>query len=211
MSVKVTTHLWHSELEGSALLIGLALADHANDGGDGIEAGRKYLAWKTGLSERTVSSFLADFRSRGWLEIMEQPAPGRATCYKLHYDRIPKKSRYPIRASHDNAKGANSAPDGPKGEKSALVEATSANSAHERAQNGSNPLHPILNHTTTKYGEKTTAKGANSAPFDAMSGSPRDPTTKAWLELPDAQLTTAELKARDRYREQLKKSESNVA
>jgi len=67
MSVRATTWAWEQDVDGTALLLLLAIADRADDDGV-IWQSQKTLAAKTRTSERTVRRTLAALEERGLLE-----------------------------------------------------------------------------------------------------------------------------------------------
>lgn len=86
MSIKVMTEVWeHSQQEGGALLVLLALADHANDQGY-CWPSVPTLAKKARLSERHVRRILSDLQETGELEI--EARTGRSNYYRVVTPRM---------------------------------------------------------------------------------------------------------------------------
>jgi len=86
MSIKVMTEVWeHSQQEGGALLVLLALADHANDQGY-CWPSVPTLAKKARLSERHIRRILSDLQNTGELEI--EARTGRSNYYRVITPRI---------------------------------------------------------------------------------------------------------------------------
>ena len=67
------TRVWeHASVKGSALLLLLAIADHAHDDGTGAWPSQKTLATKTRLSVRQVRRLLEQLEARGELRVVER-------------------------------------------------------------------------------------------------------------------------------------------
>lgn len=91
MSVEQISLVWKSGLCGNELTIGLALADHADDDGGKVFPSKAHLAWKTGMSERTVQRYLREFRSKGYIEVIRDATQHRPTEYRLIAINLPAK------------------------------------------------------------------------------------------------------------------------
>jgi hypothetical protein len=73
MSIKCMTRVWeHSRMKGSALLLELAIADHAHDDGSGAWPSQETLAKKTRLSVRQVRRLLDILVAAGELTLEER-------------------------------------------------------------------------------------------------------------------------------------------
>lgn len=84
MSVYATSHVWgHSRLKGDALFLLIAIADEANDSGE-CWPGRKHLANKTRLTERSVQSLTRVLLNSGELEIAQEAhGPGNPRILRV--------------------------------------------------------------------------------------------------------------------------------
>lgn len=84
MSIKYMQRVWAvKELKGGALLLMLALADHANDAGE-CWPSQKHLAEKARLEERQVRRVIGVLVKEGHVAIKERRADhGRKTKYQL--------------------------------------------------------------------------------------------------------------------------------
>jgi hypothetical protein len=83
MSIKIMTAVWeHSSQSGNSLLLLLALADFANDGGicwPSVET----LATKARVSDRTVQRMIQKLIAEGELEIVEKGGGRRSHRYRV--------------------------------------------------------------------------------------------------------------------------------
>lgn len=88
--------VWWLDLTHSKRMMLLALADHAHDDGTQCYPGVRYLAWKTGYSERQVRRILASLEANGLIAAQGEKLGGRghATEYHLHFEKGSKKSPY---------------------------------------------------------------------------------------------------------------------
>jgi hypothetical protein len=87
MSVKVMALVWdHYPRGGGELLTALALADHADHGGQNVRPGITGLARKTRQSERTVQNHLAQMCEDRWLVPVRylRGGYGHATEYRVN-------------------------------------------------------------------------------------------------------------------------------
>lgn len=124
MSIRVMSEVWdRSTQKGAALLLLLALADHANDKGDGIRVGRARMKAKIrAKSLRTVDALTAKLCESGELTQTHKGGngPGDVHQYRVNVARLgqspgrPQVIRKgaeiaPIGEGVDGAKGAESA------------------------------------------------------------------------------------------------------
>lgn len=93
MSVKLMAQVWTLDLGHSQQWLLLALADHAHDDGQ-THPGVRYLAWKTGYSERQVQRILHDLTNAKLLIERETATQHRATLYELNLQAAPTKAPY---------------------------------------------------------------------------------------------------------------------
>jgi hypothetical protein len=84
MSVKVMNHVWHhSRQSGGALLVLLAIADHASDDGGNAWPSLPTLALKARLSERQVVNVLHRLEGAGEIVIDRGRGRGRINHYRV--------------------------------------------------------------------------------------------------------------------------------
>lgn len=96
MSGKVGGQVWELELDRPKKWVLLAMADNAHDDGSKCFPGVRYLAWKTGYSERQVQRIIRGLCSDGLLTPVAYIGGGRghATEYKINVEKGVKKSSY---------------------------------------------------------------------------------------------------------------------
>ena len=84
MSIKVSSWVWeHSEQKGTALLVMLAIADHAHDDGAGAYPSVATLARKARTTPRNVKMLLRRLQDDGELEILFNAGPNRVNVYRV--------------------------------------------------------------------------------------------------------------------------------
>ena len=87
MSIKVMEWVWeHSPAKGSALLVLLAIADHANADGTGAWPSLESLSNKTRLSERSVRYILRDLEGLGCITTERQQGPYGVNAYTVNLE-----------------------------------------------------------------------------------------------------------------------------
>jgi hypothetical protein len=91
MSIRVMTAIWeYSSHKGAALLLMLAIADHASDDGTNAYPSVRRLAQRTRLSERTVQRTIQECEASGEL-VVNRPdtREHRPNYYTIRLDRLP--------------------------------------------------------------------------------------------------------------------------
>lgn len=84
MSIKVQSFVWeNSKAKGSALLLLLAIADHAHDDGDGAYPSVETLAAKCRQSERNTQRLLRELEAMGEIVIKDQAGPRGCNVYLI--------------------------------------------------------------------------------------------------------------------------------
>jgi hypothetical protein len=84
VSIKVSTYVWeYSEHKGTALLLMLAIADHAHDDGGGAYPSIATLARKARTSERNVKLLLPKLEGSGELEVRRSKGPRGTNLYRV--------------------------------------------------------------------------------------------------------------------------------
>lgn len=84
MSILVMTDVWaHSKSKGSALLLLLAIADHAHDDRSGAYPAIETLARKVRMSARNVQMLIRQLEARGELSVELNAGPHRANLYTV--------------------------------------------------------------------------------------------------------------------------------
>lgn len=84
MSIKVMTQVWAtSRMKGSALLLLLAIADHAHDDGGGAYPSVATLADKTRMKERQTRELIAVLERSGELEVERNAGPHGVNLYRV--------------------------------------------------------------------------------------------------------------------------------
>ena len=84
MSIRVLNWVWaNSAQKGSALLLLLAIADHAHDDGGGAYPSIQTLATKTRLTSRAVQVLLKKLEASGELRIERRSGPHRVNTYAI--------------------------------------------------------------------------------------------------------------------------------
>ena len=88
--------VWELDIPAEQQTVLLALADHAHDDGTSSHPGVRYLAWKVGMSERTVQRVLAVLRDRSIINPVANATGGRGrpTVYFIDIDQAPKKEPF---------------------------------------------------------------------------------------------------------------------
>jgi len=94
MSIKQMALVWEHEFTANELLVMLALADHANDEGGSIYPALGRVAWKTGLSRRTVQRYVSDLRKRKVLKIVKHAEDSTPNEYRIQWQYAEKKPPY---------------------------------------------------------------------------------------------------------------------
>lgn len=92
MSIRVMAQVWDYEWEPTVQLTVLALADWANDEGGHIFPTIDLVAWKVGVSERTIQRIFAQLRKDGVLVTVKKAFHHRPAEYRLNLSRGVKKS-----------------------------------------------------------------------------------------------------------------------
>lgn len=70
MSVRIMAKVWELQLPQPLKLLALAMADWADDHGEGIYPSIAYIAWKVGATERTIQRQLRTLERSGILEVV---------------------------------------------------------------------------------------------------------------------------------------------
>lgn len=84
MSIKVTSWVWeNSKAKGSALLLLLAIADHAHDDGDNAYPSVETLTAKCRQSERNTQRLLRELEKAGEIVIKDQAGPHGCNVYQI--------------------------------------------------------------------------------------------------------------------------------
>lgn len=95
MSAKILGQVFDRAVEGNTQLVLLALADHAEHDGTQVRPGVARIAWKTGLSERTVRGIVGRLRRDGVLvTVRTGGGSGHPTEYRLDLDALPLKRSF---------------------------------------------------------------------------------------------------------------------
>jgi Helix-turn-helix domain len=76
MSIKLSSLVWELNLPSSKKFVLLAFADHSNDDGVCFPSVRR-VAWKCGISERSVQRMIAEFKARGLIKPLGKTTGGR--------------------------------------------------------------------------------------------------------------------------------------
>ena len=136
MSIRVQSHIWLCDLPPNELVFLQAIGDCADD--DYLaHPSWSYLAWKTGLSRRTVAMFVKKFRENGTLTPVGAITRG-GVVYHIRLDALPQKQpwrlkRKPWRTDGEST-GATAAPVVQVASPSRLVQtATSTGAKHDSA------------------------------------------------------------------------------
>ena len=107
MSIKVMEWVWTNSLaKGSALLLLLAIADHANADGTGAWPSLESLSNKTRLSERSVRYILRDLEGLGCITTEPQQGPHGTNAYTVNLEGAK------IAGATQRQEGGNPAPKG---------------------------------------------------------------------------------------------------
>src|SRR3990167_3610158 len=84
MSIKVMSHIWATSAhKGSALLLLLAIADHAHDDGGGAYPSIETLAAKIRMGKRNVIYLLKTLEKSGELAVNRDSGPNGANLYQI--------------------------------------------------------------------------------------------------------------------------------
>ena len=87
--------VWDADLPPAQKSVALALADHGNDEGYRVYPSVGRVAWKTGLSTRTVERAIAGLVALGVLEPLSGQRGGATSVrYRMHVDRLPAREPY---------------------------------------------------------------------------------------------------------------------
>lgn len=112
------SQVWRLDVDHTRRIILLALSDHADDDGNNIYPSIGYLAWKTGMSERTVQYTLRDLENQGCLTIVHKATQHHPRVYRLDLSALSRKPPYQrsdqsgVQNLHpsEDSRGAKSAP-----------------------------------------------------------------------------------------------------
>lgn len=94
MSIEVQTAIWRSGLASTEMLVALALGDWADDEGKGIYPSLDRVAWKCGLSYRTIQRTVQLFLEIGVLRTVREPNGRRPGEYAMCVESLPEKAPY---------------------------------------------------------------------------------------------------------------------
>lgn len=93
MSVKVMGAVWELAVPLTDKLVLLGFADHADDSGFCFPSYAR-VAWKCGISERTVARCVARFKRLGLVEVVSDAFAGRTQRLKIRADKGAKLSPF---------------------------------------------------------------------------------------------------------------------
>jgi hypothetical protein len=111
MSIKCMDRVWsHSRSKGSALLLLLAIADHAHDDGTGAWPSQETLARKTRMSVRQVRRLLDLLAAGGELTIEERPGDTARLTVLVRGDNLSDLPAQDVRGDHADADALNVRP-----------------------------------------------------------------------------------------------------
>lgn len=89
MSIRVMTQVWdRSQHKGSALLVLLAIADHAHDDGGGAFPSIRALAAKVRMSERQTQRLIDTLAQSGELQVTAGGGPRGVHLYRVRLDQL---------------------------------------------------------------------------------------------------------------------------
>jgi hypothetical protein len=81
--------VFYTELPAHLKLTLLALADHANDDGEGVRVGQERLAKKVGASVRGVRRHVIELRELGYLEKLERRGSHGVDRHRIAVEKLP--------------------------------------------------------------------------------------------------------------------------
>lgn len=93
MSGLLAGRVWHSDLPSLLKPLAACLADEGNDRGEGIYPSIAYLAWKLGISERSVQRGMARLRQIGVIREVNKKKFGRilVPVYFMDISSLPRR------------------------------------------------------------------------------------------------------------------------
>ena len=106
---------WGLDVDPATTAVLVALADHGDDHGNRVFPSVGYLAWKTGLHERTVQRIMRSLEQRGTLKRVRSPGYHRPTAYRLDLSVLPQKPPYRMGDTTPPFSEARVASESPKG------------------------------------------------------------------------------------------------
>jgi hypothetical protein len=198
--------VWSLKLdnEGERLVL-LALADNANDEGTHCFPSQRRIAWKTGLTVKSVSAIIARLEKKGLVEILNKGNQHRPTNYALHFEKgIQKETFVPSSWAGDKVKSTQTE--------------VQLNSVTGELHFGESEMHPEgselhlheselhLDATKTKLncGQQTTSASQPSVyPSGYQSGETHDPAKTA-AAAPDAPGASAKAVEKSAVKEDVK-------
>ena len=101
MSIRCMTRVWAaSQAKGSALLLLLAIADHAHDDGGGAWPSQATLARKTRLTSRQVRRLMRKLEDSGELQVQKRPGRSDLLTVITREDKLSAPAEEPIAFVH---------------------------------------------------------------------------------------------------------------
>ena len=86
--------VWGREIAGHPRDVLLAMADHAHDDGSSCYPSVPKLAWKVGISERTVQRIIGRMLESGVLELVAAARRHRPSEYAINLSALPAKAEF---------------------------------------------------------------------------------------------------------------------
>jgi hypothetical protein len=95
MSVRIMSEVWDTDLAKPLKMLLLAMADHANDAGDGIYPGAALLATKTSDSVRNVRRLIRLLEDAKLIEAVayRTGGHGKATRWRINLTQLERHQR----------------------------------------------------------------------------------------------------------------------
>lgn len=95
MSMKLMVRvLEECELTRPQQAVLLSMAENANDDGSNCRPSVDLIAWKAGYKPRNVVDIMRELRHMGVLEVVREATQRRATEYRIHLNKAPRKQSF---------------------------------------------------------------------------------------------------------------------
>lgn len=92
MSIKLMSRVWEKELTPGQQRVLLVLCDHANDQGTNCYPSIGYIAWKIGISNKTVTEMISQLEKLGAIQVKR--TAGKSSRYRIRIDNLTDKQAF---------------------------------------------------------------------------------------------------------------------